>query len=328
MRQEAEASLSMSMFFGRCQQANYKLKLKHFGMEGFFGHNTLGGGLDKIIDPNVCESITCLDFFGANDPRTIFIDHTWRALPEQAPPNVKRVRVNEVSQFQIELLTRATQGMEEIYLVNARRPKTGYTPSQRGSSGTPVNLTTPSADTPSTPSDPDPETVALRKDYLGGITQFHGRTLRILLLRDIWALDREDVANLVRLCPNLEQLGLAVKDADHAVLKIFMPFLGKLKALRILLGDALIEHMRSTTHEERMAEMSAALVRPPVPLIEVIGLGDGDVMYKVGRIVKTHMTNGRTDIRREVSLTDSSEAQKWEIWRMDCLDLGVDPAPR
>jgi hypothetical protein len=324
MRQEAEATLSMSTIFGRCQQANYKVPVKHFGLENFFGPNALDGGLEQVIDDSTCETVTLLDFWGGTDPRTIFIDHTWRMLPERAPPGFKRVRINEVSQFQIEAIARASQCMEEIYLVNAKRSRTGYTPlSTAGSSSTPATLTTPSSDTPSTPADPELEAVAIRKDYLGAITQFHGQTLRILLLRDIWALDKEDVADLVRLCPNLEQLGLAVKDADHQILKIFMPFLGKLKALRVLANEPLIEHMRIVSHEDRMREMGPGLAKPPLPKVQVIGLGD--VIYKIGRVIETRLPDGTLDVRREMTFADPSEAQNWEIWRMDCLDLGVDP---
>ena len=54
MRQDAECSLSLDAYFGRCFRAGYSIKLKHFGVQNFYGPNTQVGrsksclkGLDR-----------------------------------------------------------------------------------------------------------------------------------------------------------------------------------------------------------------------------------------------------------------------------------------
>jgi hypothetical protein len=81
--------------------------------------------------------------------------------------------------------------------------------------------------------------------------------------------------------------------------------------------------MRIVSHEDRMREMGRGLAKPPLPKVQVIGFGD--VIYKIGKVIETRMPDGTLDVRREMTFADPSEAQAWEIWRMDCLDLGVDP---
>lgn len=40
MRREAECSLSLDTYFGRCLRGNYSIKLKHLGMQNFYGPHT------------------------------------------------------------------------------------------------------------------------------------------------------------------------------------------------------------------------------------------------------------------------------------------------
>ena len=40
MRQEAEPSINLRSIFGKCLEAGYKIKLKHFGLQNFYGPNT------------------------------------------------------------------------------------------------------------------------------------------------------------------------------------------------------------------------------------------------------------------------------------------------
>lgn len=40
MRREAECSLNLDTFFGRCLRAGYSIPLKHLGMQNFYGPNT------------------------------------------------------------------------------------------------------------------------------------------------------------------------------------------------------------------------------------------------------------------------------------------------
>ena len=74
----------------------------------------------------------------------------------------------------------------------------------------------------------------LGRNYLENIYKYHGPSLRHLLLMPQWRLSSEDVACLVRKCPNLEQVGLGIEVADFNMLRLLIPFLPKLYAIRIL----------------------------------------------------------------------------------------------
>ena len=76
--------------------------------------------------------------------------------------------------------------------------------------------------------------VRLGKDYLDNIITFHGPNLRHLLLLPQWRLSAYNLARLVRGCPNLEQLGLGTETPDYNMLRLLLPFLPKLYAVRIL----------------------------------------------------------------------------------------------
>lgn len=230
------------------------------------------------------------------------------------------MRVNEISPEHIEILTRAKRRLERLYLVSAKRAKSGFTPA---SSSTPINTPSiPSAGTPGTP-DPELETASLRQRFLETINTFHGSALTHLLLRDCWPLSGEEISDLVRYCPNLEQLGLAVHGVHHECVRLFMPFLRKLKALRLLSNDFLNEHLRLYSHEDRMATMGQDLGNQPNESAKIVGVGD--FVYKLGRLVEEIKEDGSTVFRREVTFGTKEDAMKWDIWRLDCLDIDVDP---
>lgn len=228
------------------------------------------------------------------------------------------MRVNEISPEMIAILSRQKCALERLYLVSAKRVKTGFTPASADTPTTVPSL--PSAGTPDTPN-ADLETASLRQRGLETINTFHGSGLRHLLLVDCWPLNGDEVASLVRHCPNLEQLGLAVHGLHHECIRLFMPFLVKLKALRLLSNDFLVEHLRIYSHEGRMDAMSRDLVSNTVPKI----VGIGDFVYKLGGLFEMLNEDGSFSLRREISFGTRKDALEWDIWRLDCLDLDVDP---
>jgi hypothetical protein len=59
MRREAEPTTNLETYFGRLSRAKYRLKLKHFAMQNFFGTNMKG--MDSILDAETCASSTFFD---------------------------------------------------------------------------------------------------------------------------------------------------------------------------------------------------------------------------------------------------------------------------
>lgn len=326
MRAEAESIMNLNTFFGRCHKANYKLNVKHFALQNWFGPNVLG--LEQIFDAEACSSITFLDTFGGNDPRTVFVDDTWKDVPPELATSFERVRCNEISPEHIKIMRKAKVSMKYMYLPsNMKRQRTGFTPSSNGSAGSPPtpSVQSLSGDGPHTPYDPnkDPEWIALGKEYLHVIGRFHGATLKHLLLSDLWAVNQEDFADLVSHCTQLEQLGIATDNAEHDSFRLLMPFLPNLRCLRILENDHLKHHFATYTHEQRMWVMSTELGKRPPKNLEFICLGD--FCYKIGGPTEVMQEDGTIVPGREITLVDKSEAMKYEIWHLDVLDISADP---
>lgn len=317
MRAEAEATMNLNLFFGRCHKANYKLQVKHFALQNWFGPNVLG--LEQCFDAEICKSITFIDTFGGNDPRTIFVDDTWKDIPPDLMTAFERLRCNEISPSHLDIMRKASVKMKYFYIIsNAKRPKTGHTPP----TATANSPTTPSVSTPYDPN-ADPEWISLGKEYIYTISRYHGESLKHLLLSDLWAVTKDDMADLVRNCPNLEQLGMAIDSTDHESIKLLMPFLPKMRCLRILMNEQLAAHLRTWTHEERMWRMGIELGKRDLPSLEYICLGD--FCYKVGTYVENMREDGTIEKQRHMSLVDKSEVMKFEIWNQDVLDISVDP---
>jgi hypothetical protein len=309
MRQEAESSLSWNTYFGRCLRVGYKLPLKHFGIQNFYGPNI--EGLSDLLDSDIGVSATFLDVFGGTKGASanVFLDETWKHVPPDMKTNFKRARTNEPAPQHVQLMSNAT-GMEKLYIVSTRISKTGHTPDDAGQP-------------PVTPDDsqPDVETVALGKQYIHAITRQHGSTMKHLLLWDQWHLDQDDIRELIRYCPNLEQLGIGVA-SEHSLraIHLLLPFLPKLEAVRMLLTDELEGECTSHGHLDEMGTWFAKLNATSLKYI-----GVGKRTFKVGPLHSYTTSDGKQDVKAEVTEVKIEDVKHVEIWGLDCLDLTLDP---
>lgn len=305
MRDEAESSLSLDTYFKRCFLAKYTLPLKHFAMQNFFGSNSKE--LGEIFDPETIYSICFIDTFGGarGSPANVFLDDTWRDLEPHYHPNFKVVRCNEMATQHVSLIKNSV-GMEEFYFINAcRRISAEATPDGQPS--------------PVTPGNAEYDVVSLGKDYLFALTRSHGMTLRRLLLSDKWALTTDELGDLIRFCPNLEQLGLAIDTAEHRTLRLLVPFLPKLTAIRILNNDWLCQHFKIVSHEQRLTGMQRDLWKTGCEHIKWIGIGDE--VFKAGEVYQGYDASGQLEMRREVVSVSQEEVQDIDIWGMDKLEI-------
>lgn len=304
MRQEAESSLNLTTYFGRCFSAGYKLPLKHFAMQNFYGANT--PNIANILDYDVCTSMCFLDMFGGltGNSMNVFLDDTWKDVPANILTNFKRSRCNEQAEQHVKLLSNAS-GMERFYMVNSRQTRTGITPNSLPS-------------VPATPgkSPPDQESLALGKQYLYALTRHHGSTLKHLLLSDQWILGDDDVSELIRYCPNLEQLGLTMSSSDHCTLRLLLPFLPKLHSLRLFSNEFTDEILRNPRNAQQIGD---DLEKTGAKQFRWLGLGD-----RVFRAFES-VQDQRGEWRRDVREMTQDDVRHVEIWGLDCLDIGKDP---
>ncbi|TKA79632.1 hypothetical protein B0A55_03440 [Friedmanniomyces simplex] len=314
MRREAEPTLSLQTYFGRCVKAGMPMKVKHFTMQNFFGTNMQG--VEHMWSLETCRSITFMDTFGGigtpGNARNVYIDDTWKDLPPDMRAKFLTCRTNEVATQHVEIIRRNEIGMTSMYFISAKAPR------PEGAISSPTSPITPGESPPA-----DEEMSRLGKEYLYVLTRQHGQSLRRLLLREEWALTSDDVGDLVRFCPNLEQLGLALNTSNHSVLRLLAPFLPKLKAVRLLNNEALAGHMRTVSHEERMAALSADVWKAGIENLQWMGFGDA--VYKVGKVYQQVKEDGTWEWRREVSRSSQADVQHIEIWGLDNLDISADP---
>ena len=204
--------------------------------------------------------------------------------------------------------------MERLYLINNQSHAT----ESMDMSPTSQNPITPGRSPP-----PDKEMARLGQEYLHVLTRNHGQTLKHLLLRREWALNAEDIGEIVRYCPNLEQLGFALNISNINTLRILLPFLQKLKALRILDNAWCAGSLRTMSVEERIADLSAQLSQTGTEQMQYIGMADH--VYKVGGNYQVVMDDGTAGWRREVTVVPKDEVQHVEIWGLDRIDIDADP---
>lgn len=283
--------------------------------------------MPDVVDPTMCKSVTFIDVFGGSShhPRNIYLDDAYRNT--SAPPIKARsesMRFNETMKQHIHLLSQATD-LKRIFFINAKPTKTGLTPeSTDGAPATPAGETSPS---------PAGEATALGKQYLHVLTRHHGSTLTHILFSDQWALTPGDIGDLVRFCPNLEQLGLAFADQGSegegngmravSTLRLLLPFLPKLQALRILSNEYSEKFFSSFDSEQaRIDDLSRNLERMGAKQLRWVGLGDK--VYWCGDSVVS--VDSRQ--RRRVKPATLADVDHVPIWSLDCLSIWVDPIAR
>ncbi|KAK3703383.1 hypothetical protein LTR37_014489 [Vermiconidia calcicola] len=315
MRQEAESGLNLDNYFGRCLRAQYKLPLKHFAIQNFYGPPM--AGMSDVLDNEVCTSVAFLDLFGGGNKAnsaTVFLEQSWNDVPQTQQTHFRQVRINEPAPNHVTMLSQS-EGLERLYVVNEKRPRSGLTPKSPGQYVTPGG----------TPTDPD-DTV-LAKQYIYALTRYHGRSLKHLLFPEQWNLAQEDLSDLIRYCPNLEQLAIAV-NTEHAVtaMHLLLPFLPKLKAMRVLGSECAKVAANDSTGLQQMEEMKMHLEK--LMPSQMMWIGVGQHVWKAGRRYETMTDDGILVTRRKIMEASLDDVKHVQIWGLDTLDIMSDPAPK
>lgn len=272
--------------------------------------------MDKVAEVSTLKTMTAFDMFGGpggshGGTRNVYLDATWEYIPQNLKTRFQTVRCNEKSPQHARLLCNAEVGMENFYMVNAKSPQ--FYGEINGSS----------APTPLGTSPPTPEELALGKQYLYMLTRHHGSSLRRVILSDTWILGQDELGDLVRFCPNLEQLAISVSSIQHNILRMLIPFLPKLRAVRMLANDSLNEHLRNVSNERRIEGMSRDMWKCGVKQLEWVGVGD--LIYKIGKTYSVTSESGAQEWRREIISATLEDVKDIEVWKMDSLDLNADP---
>jgi len=319
MRQTREPSIHYSNFFGKCDAANYLLPLKSIAVQNLYDPNSRSCG--EIVDNRMIEEITFLNSTGGigDDNIAVFGDNDWKTPNQCVMPTLKMLRLDKISHAQCDFLGTIT-GLERLYLIGPHAKPSSST--ENSTNPIPTTYPRSPASSTSSPGSTDPCSILALKDlYLENITTAHGATLRHLLLPPQWRLSNDDIARIVRQCPNLEQLAIGFEMEQFKHMRLLVPFLSKLTALRMLgnpddpgFMDKMRELDRQGLHEEKIGEET---VNREWSRLRWIEMGDGDMLFEIG---KRYQTEGG-QWRREVKRRSREDVQGLEVWGLDCLDI-------
>ncbi|ETI21705.1 hypothetical protein G647_08052 [Cladophialophora carrionii CBS 160.54] len=389
MREQGEPSVILTHFFRKIIAAKRRLRLKSMGV-----YNLLNS-----VDPTEClhavdttgiEHVTSVNTFGPDEDAPVvgdrsgpvnathFIDRTWHMIvkAEEHAPSPKSLRIDQLHRRHAQDLGNFG-GLEKLYLINARykhhRPNgapmnnpdesssnsadsspyyKAATDDVRSSRNTPVRAISAAA----------AASISLRDLYLDNICNVCGPTLRHLILPARWPLPTAITARLIRTCPNLTQLAAAldcVEDSKFEALRLLIPFLRELWALRVLapLGqEACGEEGRKNVeayenfvslpddlHEEKISscliERGGGPSSQSTDFAKLKYVGVGWKVWEIGPVLEEHIgRTGQTDdgyiedgtesqnkadtvYRRRLKRIEEKDVQHVEIWRMDSLDI-------
>jgi hypothetical protein len=320
MRQEAEPSISLRSIFGKCLEAGYKPKVKHLGLQNFYGPNT--GDLKDVFDPAHLESADFLEVFGGtyNRPTTIWVDETWKNIPDAAYfKNYKTHRVSEPAPEHAKILSMFS-GLREMYMISNKSsdhdPKWEFNSpiTAANTPATPLSALTPTAFE-------EKQASSTCKAYLQALTMNHGQSLTKLLLSDQWPLSGSQIGEIVSKCPNLEQVGFALAKDAGEVMAILSPFFTKLRAVRILPNA----NSAVLLQEPGVAGLMDGTRTEPLywrclnQRVRYCGLGDA--IFRIDKAVQLPDEEGNPEWYNRVTLATLEDVQHLEIWGLDKLEL-------
>lgn len=325
MRDACEPSIHPAAYFGKMTSHKYKMPLRALAMGNFFVSSM---DVDEpFFDGEKIEEVTALNCKGSigSSGSAFFVEHDeyQRMNVKCVMPGIKMIRIDKISKLYCDQMY-AFNGMERIYLVNPQTRAKSYI------NGSQKRLTPISQSPGSTTSSPgicDTNAFTALKDaYLDAITTAHGATVRHLLLLPQWRLNSDDIARLVRLCPNLEQLafGFEADSVDH--LRLLLPFLSKLTAVRFLSNpddSTFTERMRRWDDEvDPTTRLERAVNKTEYANLRYAGLGGDDLIFSLGpRYSLGWDGEGQEIFRRDITKIPRSAVSDIAIWKMDSSEL-------
>lgn len=357
MRDAGEPSVQVTNFFRRNIAAKRPIRPNRIGIYNLFALQN-GAELNVAFDPQAIEHVTFINCFGQDEDVSqgsnsitdssgmlSFFDQSWLRPPDNlnCPKSERHDRVHK---GHVRMLSKV-EGIERLYLVNARHTPTtnglsatGHTngtgPSPASSSSSPTSNSASSGRTP-TPG----QNTSLRDMYLDAICTNHGATLRHLIFPSRWPLSPSQAAKLFRACPRLTQLSMGMDVKSFPQLRMLVPFLKHLWAMRLvsppdaepalsLCGKPGYQGLEDAMHEGLMQTELASFGE--FSELRYVGLGEkvwevGGFFEELSIVTVPGIEEGKEEYREEmvtkrrlkkITLEDVREV---EIWKMDSQDV-------
>ncbi|KAL8788223.1 MAG: hypothetical protein Q9195_007392 [Heterodermia aff. obscurata] len=307
MKDVREPSISWSTYFGRIAGSPYRMTLHKIAIKNLYAHSD--GGCGQVFDPSMVREIATIRSIGGgldDNLSSAFLDPSWGRDHSYGLVSLKVFRSDTLSRSQCGFLG-SIKGLERVYLIDTR---ISHQERLNGIDSPASSNCTSSSDC---------SNIDLKDGYLDAFTKHHGNTLRHLLLPPQWRLNTDDIALIVRRCPNLEQLGIGAEYEEFNNLRLLVPFLPKLRALRLLVSpddrtfaDKMKQLDAEGLHEEKLgAEPTLQDSR----FLTYMGLGD--IIFKLD----SRESDVYVDRRRKVQRMSYDDVKHVEIWALDSADI-------
>lgn len=341
MRESGEESVNLVSIFSRCIANKVSLPVRRLGMWNLYTR-FFGDSNEKTIDPLTIREVTVMNSMGSSDPMTVFLDDVWR-LQHKHPvsPNLKMMRMDIVDKQSVRML-QEFEGLERVYIVGNKRLR--GTPKSDSTAATP---TTPSVATPGmpnghtsaagTPNISEHQCRGVGGDFLAVIQSNH-RSMRHLLLSDLWQLTDDALFKICQTLPDLEQLGFSCGIPPLESLRQITSLVPKLWAIRLLIrpGTELADKVDATEDMHAFA-IATEMWRPEYRNVKYFGIGDR-LVYKLGKVIfppkgrtgdtpkvqENSMNAKRTGPVRQIERVSRESVKDVEIWGMDSTEFEVE----
>lgn len=307
MREAREPSVNLGSIFGR-----RRLTLRKVAIKNLF--HLKDWSCAEYHDNLAVEEVTAINSTGAIDdhPESAFVDTGLRSI-NISFPRLKFVRGDKVSREFLALLAN-TSGLEKLYIIGPKKTNK--------SDGSVTLPRSPVSNGSSPPSELRSD--SLKDDFIEAITRNHGQRLRHLLLPPQWRLTSDNIALLVRKCPNLEQLGFGADFDKFSNLRLLIPFLPNIFAIRLLANPENSEfrdkmhELDDGRHEKHIGSATPAREWSKIRWFEL-----ADLVFEAGKVepVEDPETPGKMSYRRQARKRDREAVKDIDIWKMDSLDI-------
>lgn len=356
MREQGEASVVLTRFFRKNLNSNKKIRLKRIGLYNLLA-NSESAECMSAIDSAQIDSVTALNTFGMDEDElhrsnTLFIDRTWFVPNPKETHNAKSLRIDQLHKMHAQEIA-LSPDLERLYLINARYRREGVNgePSPNSVDASPRTVNGSSRNTPTHATAP---MMSLRDLYLDNICNGCGPKLKHLIFPARWPLHSTLTAKLIRSCPNLTQFSAAIPCSDMEVLRMVIPFLTKLWAIRVVaprtygeegeralaIFNGYVDQPDSVLEEsisKSLTQRGPAGAVPDFPALQYIGMGHK--VWEVGSVyeervqVKTPVqmnTPAESSdsssyeekiYRRKLKRINERDVADVEIWKMDTMDI-------
>jgi hypothetical protein len=257
MREQGEPSVHLTHLFRKNIASERRLKLRKFGVYNLFARMDKREML-KSLSPEYLTDLTALNTFGRDEDEestdgtslaTEFLDRTWMDDIESSEAmTVKSIRMDQLHRLHVPGINR---GLERLYLVNARHGKTEpifsdspIDTEESSSNGASSGPSTSASGHYERANSTSSKQSKLRDLYLNAITTQAGPTLKHLIFPARWGLGIEQLARIIRSCPNLTQLSCHFDCTKFDMLRMLVPFLRGLEAIRLLAPPHRVPHIK------------------------------------------------------------------------------------